>query len=57
MALLGIGEVRLKTFLELLTLFFLLLKMSSPIHRFLRAILHQRHHQDHDYDSAIHHIQ
>ena len=57
MALLGIGEVRLKTFLELLTLFFLLLKMSSPIHRFLGTILHQRHHQDHDYDSASHHIQ
>ena len=56
MTLLGIGAVRLKTFLGLLTLFFLL-KMSSPIHLFLGTILHQHHHQDHDYDNASHHIQ
>ena len=63
MALLGIGAVRLKTFLGLLTVFFfcflvllLLLKISSPIHLFLGTILHQHLHQDHDYDIAGHHI-
>ena len=45
MALLGIGAVRLKTFLGLLTVFYFiiiifLLKISSPIHLFLGTILH-----------------
>ena len=55
---LGIGAIRLKTFLELLTLFFIfLLKISSLIHLFLGTILHQLLHQDHDYDITNHHIQ
>ena len=45
MALLGIGAVRLKMFLGLLTvfyfiIFFFLLKISSLIHLFLGTILH-----------------
>ena len=52
-----LGALRLKTFLGLLTVSFFWLKISSPIHLFLRTILHQHLHQDHDYDITGHHIQ
>ena len=58
MALLGIGAIRLKTFLELLTFFYIfLLKISNLIHLFLGTILHLHLHQDHVYDIAGHYIQ